>query len=272
MGFCCHFRVWVSLAVPLRWRHNERDSVSNHQPHDCLLNGLFRRRSKKTSKLRVTGLCVENSPGPVNSPHKGPVTRKMFPFDDVIMLCAISCFSVPFNKGMASNFPHMFCFHLLIDLFPSSSEMIFWLIFSCTIKHPWWRHQMETSSVLLALCVGNSPVTGEFPSQRPVTGSFDVFFDLCLNKRLSKQSRGWWFEMPSCPLWCHCNDSSFFQRGLVGGVPGVSSGVGGAGGTRGLGVLPTQVHIPRGSDITRPTFSKRLLQTPRTRPSHDSCT
>ena len=49
-----------------------------------LLNRLFRRRSKKTSKLRVTGLCVGNSPGPVNSPHKGPVTRKMFPFDDVI--------------------------------------------------------------------------------------------------------------------------------------------------------------------------------------------
>ena len=69
----------------LLWRHNEHDSVSNHQPHDCLLNRLFRRRSKKTSKLRVTGLCVGNSPGPVNSPHKGPVTRKMFPFDGVIM-------------------------------------------------------------------------------------------------------------------------------------------------------------------------------------------
>ena len=47
----------------LRWRHNERDSVSNHQPHDCLLNRLFRRRSKKTPKLRVTGLCAGNSPG-----------------------------------------------------------------------------------------------------------------------------------------------------------------------------------------------------------------
>ena len=69
----------------LRWRHNDHDSVSNHQPHGCLLNRLFRRRSKKTSKLRVTGLCVGNSPGPVNSPHKGPVTRKKFPFDDVIM-------------------------------------------------------------------------------------------------------------------------------------------------------------------------------------------
>ena len=49
--------------MTLRWRHNGRDSVSNHQSHDCLLNRLFRRRSKKTSKLRVTGLCVGNSPG-----------------------------------------------------------------------------------------------------------------------------------------------------------------------------------------------------------------
>ena len=46
----------------LHWRHNEHDGVSNHQPHDSLLNRLFRRRSKKTSKLRVTGLCAGNSP------------------------------------------------------------------------------------------------------------------------------------------------------------------------------------------------------------------
>ena len=50
------------LDVSLQWRHNGHDSVSNHQPRDCLLNHLFRRRSKKTSKLRVTGLCVGNSP------------------------------------------------------------------------------------------------------------------------------------------------------------------------------------------------------------------
>ena len=48
--------------IASQWRHNGRDSVSNHQPHDCLLNCLFRRRWKKTSKLRVTGLCVGNSP------------------------------------------------------------------------------------------------------------------------------------------------------------------------------------------------------------------
>ena len=75
----------LNRDLTLQWRHNECDGVSNHQPHDCLLCRLFGRRSKKTSKLRVTGLCAGKSPGPVNSPHKGPVTGKMFPFDDVIM-------------------------------------------------------------------------------------------------------------------------------------------------------------------------------------------
>ena len=58
---------WGPIYIPdwslaLQWRHNEHDSVSNHQPHDCLLNGLFGRRSKKKSKLRGTGLCAANSP------------------------------------------------------------------------------------------------------------------------------------------------------------------------------------------------------------------
>ena len=69
----------------------------------------------------------------------------------------------------------------------------------------WKRHQMETFSALLTICVGNSPVTGQFPSQRPVTRSFDVFFDPRLNERPSKQSWGWWFEMPSHSLWRHCD-------------------------------------------------------------------
>ena len=64
---------------------------------------------------------------------------------------------------------------------------------------------MEIFSALLAICAGNSPVTGELPAQRPVTRSFDVFFDLCLNKRLSKQWLGLWFETPLHPLWRHCN-------------------------------------------------------------------
>ena len=64
---------------------------------------------------------------------------------------------------------------------------------------------METFSALLAICAGNSAVPGEFPVQRPVTRSFDVFFDLRLNKRLSKQSWGWWFETLPRPLWRHSN-------------------------------------------------------------------
>ena len=69
----------------------------------------------------------------------------------------------------------------------------------------WWRHQMEAFSALLALCAGNSPVTGEFPSQRSVTRSFNVFFVLRLNRRLSKHSRRRWCEIPSRSLWRHCN-------------------------------------------------------------------
>ena len=65
---------------------------------------------------------------------------------------------------------------------------------------------MATFSSLLAICVGNSPLYGEFSAQRPVTRSFDIFFDLRLNKRLSKQSWGWWFEKPSRPLRRHCNE------------------------------------------------------------------
>ena len=68
---------------------------------------------------------------------------------------------------------------------------------------PWWRHQMEQFSALLAICAANA--TGEFPTQRPVTRNFDVFFDLHLNKWLCKQSLGWWFETPSRPSWRHCN-------------------------------------------------------------------
>ena len=59
-----YFRTYDNIRpfLSLQWRHNGRDSVSNHQPDHCLLNGLFSHRSKKTSKLRVTGLCAVNSP------------------------------------------------------------------------------------------------------------------------------------------------------------------------------------------------------------------
>ena len=82
-----------------------------------------------------------------------------------------------------------------------------WIIIYSDHFMIWWRHQMETFSAILVLCAGNSPVAGEFPAQRPVTRSFELFFDLRLNKRWSKQSWGWWFETASRPLWRHYNES-----------------------------------------------------------------
>ena len=143
--------------MTLQWRHNERDGVSNNQPNDCLLIRLFRRRSKKTSKNRTTGPLRGIQRWPVNSPHKGTVTRKMFPF----------CHHFVIMRRKSVNLSqHLF----LISLGLYDTLLFVWSHWRVFI---WWRHQMEIY---------------EFPSQRPVTQSFDVFFDLSLNKRLSKQS------------------------------------------------------------------------------------
>ena len=72
-----------------------------------------------------------------------------------------------------------------------------------------WKH---FRTALLALCARNSPVTGEFPSQRPFARNFDVFFDLCLNKRFSKQLWGWWFETASYSLWRHFNVARWVRQ------------------------------------------------------------
>ena len=108
---------------------------------------------------------------------------------------------------------HHICMHILSD-----SSRLCVRRFGCgrgrgrlseqVCRNTWWRNQMEPFSALLALGAGNPPVTGESPAQRPVTRRFDVFFDLYLNKRLSKQSRDWWFETPLRSLWRHCNDLS----------------------------------------------------------------
>ena len=77
-----------------------------------------------------------------------------------------------------------------------------------------WRHQMETFSMLLTLCEGNIPVTDGFPSQRPMTRGFDFYFDLRLNKRLSKQCRRRWFETSSHSLWRHWNEDTLVPISL----------------------------------------------------------
>ena len=107
---------------------------------------------------------------PMGSPHKGPVTREMLTFDDVIIKIYVADWR----------------------------------------RFPKFQWSMMTSSngnifrVTGPLC-GEFTGHGEFPTQRPVTRSFDVFFDLRLNKRLSKQPWGWWFETPSLSSWRHCN-------------------------------------------------------------------
>ena len=73
------------LCITLQWCHNERDGVPNNQPHDCLLNHLFTQRSRKHQSSASLVFVRGIHRWPVNSPHKGPVTRKMFPFDDVII-------------------------------------------------------------------------------------------------------------------------------------------------------------------------------------------
>ena len=127
MGWPYHWRTFLAmLHCALQWRHNGRDSFSNHQPHDCLLNRLFRRRSKKTSKLRVTGLCAGNSP------HKWPVTRKMFPFDDVIMVLVnidTGCRLLPYRRQaitLTDYFLSIYHTHLHITLRHITSHHITW--------------------------------------------------------------------------------------------------------------------------------------------------
>ena len=85
------------ISKQLHWRHDERDGVSNNRRCDCLLNRSSRRTSKETSKLRVTGLFVWEW---WISPHKEPVTRKMFSFDDVIM---INAHSVHYNLSASQH-------------------------------------------------------------------------------------------------------------------------------------------------------------------------
>ena len=112
-----------------------------------------------------------------------PVGDELRYAQEIMQSCMYACF-------------HMFIFEVICAI--NTATLI-----TCICS--WWRRPIETFSVLPAICAGNSPVTGEFPAQRPVMRRFDVFFDLRLNKRLCKQSWGWWFETPSCPLWHHCN-------------------------------------------------------------------
>ena len=103
-------------------------------------------------------------------------------------------------------------FYLILNVL---TFLVLWAEYPGDSGQSWWRYQMETFSALLALCAGNSPVTCEFPSQRPVMRSFDVSLICALNRRLSKHLWGWWFETPSRPLSHHCNDHNGWCLGVI---------------------------------------------------------
>ena len=161
--------------------------------YSIVYSGVNQRKHQSSASL---AFVWEIHRGPVNFPHKWPVTRKMFPFDDVIMTCSWT------------------------DVVAALLLMILLTLLSCVNSHPRvtltsiclnyrWSSMMTSSnanifSVTGPLC-GEFTGPGEFRAQRPVTQSFDVFFDLRLNKRLSKQPRGCWFETPSWSLWRQCN-------------------------------------------------------------------
>ena len=132
--------------------------------------------------------------------HQIPVQPQFKRCHFLIMLSVHSI--IPMQRNLEENL-----YNISVNLVTADDLIIRWkdICRHSDDECAQWRHQMEEFSTLLVLCAGNPPVPGEFPAQRPVTRSFDVFFDLSLNKRLSKQSWGWWFEKPSCPLWRHCN-------------------------------------------------------------------
>ena len=178
-----------------------------------LLNRLFRLRSKKTPQLRVTGLCAGTSPvtGEV------PANKMASDAENVSIMIAWTTGTVPqtvrdYEVSLQTIYNRLYfvveghshtltCTRATLTVMPNTVRPDGYSSRESLQTDTWWRHQMETYLALLALCAGNSLVTGEFTSQRPVTWRFDVFFALCLNKRLSKQSWSLWFDTPTRSLW-----------------------------------------------------------------------
>ena len=146
---------WIDPDDPLLWRHNDRHGVSNHQPHDCLLNHLFRRRSKKTSKFRVTGLCAGNSPVPGEFPAQ--------------------------MASNAENVSIWWCHHVngnpwgLCYMGIKASHFYQRIIFYWRIHWTLCSGQHQTryyTSTLLSVCEGNPTLTNECPAKRHNTAGF----------------------------------------------------------------------------------------------------
>ena len=153
-------QLWRQIVMTLQWRHNGRDGVSNHQHHDCLLNRLFRRRSKKTSKLLVTGLYAGKSPGTGEFPAQMASNA-----DDVIMneiIYGLSCITSfwPIVKRFTNDFNSWLCHswkwlanHLICDqkaLF-TVNHVLFYVSVSI-IKYNVWRNGAHCLRCTMNLC------------------------------------------------------------------------------------------------------------------------
>ena len=162
----------ITLSV-VQWLHSVRDQhgrcdVSDHRQLNSLLNSLFMQASINTLNT-LLAFCGGIHRWTVNFPHKGPAMRNAVPCNDISKPWPADGHVLQTDElstSQASN---------TVPACMTQDDVIKWKHFP-----RYWP-----------FCAGNSPVTGEFPAERPVTQSFDVFFHLCLNKRLSKQSPGW---------------------------------------------------------------------------------
>ena len=161
------FSLSCTIFRALQWRHNGRDSVSNHQPHDCLLNRLLRRRSKKTSKLCVTGLCVGNSSGTGEFP-----AQRASNAENVSIWLRHHVSLISFQERWHLAYTKTSVYYVNgtdVIIHPASNTFHkVWIT--------WWRHQMETFSALLAICAGNHRSTVNSPHKGQWRGALMFYF------------------------------------------------------------------------------------------------
>ena len=168
-------------------------------------SGAYQRKHQSPASLAFVRWIHR---GPVNSPHKWPVTRKMFPFDYVIMRISDRVYEFLRLNIIWTNAVLLLMDHFGHSLWNWSQKKRIVKKMDLKISSAKGNHFVSAIRLNRTPLLATSPdVAGEFPTQKPVTRSFDVFFELCLNKRLSKHSWGWWFETPPRPLSRHCNRS-----------------------------------------------------------------
>ena len=174
--------VYSNIQIPTEWSYQEKNPIKFSPTclHLSFITDLNGMRITKCNKIIISTVFEQHIDG-VSSELANPCYTYL-------------SFVATYESNYFLIYSTFYVCYLWIHVMTSSNE------------NTWWRHHMKTFSALQALCAGNSPVTGEFPAQRPVTRSFDVFFDLRLNKLLSKQSWGRWSETQSSPLWRHSND------------------------------------------------------------------